>query len=325
MLLRLAILAVALVASTALVEFALEVRDYARFSRGQQFVAVGNARVRYELRGVGSQGATAVFLSGLGGCVEQTEPLRRALSDEIPSLAYDRADYCLSRSSSAHSAMEQADELAGLLRELKLEKPVLIVSYSSSAELARVFVGRYPEKVAALYLIDPWMPELGVALPKRFAPLRYYGLSSIQNFLQSVVGYYRLSHGLRNPNQQSLVDQRMEAVVVGRPHNWALLAEWFQRDVTARQALTSPVPPDLPIEIAFTKQRYPDKEADDAVRKEYSDLAARSSRGRLFEFEHVNHERLMQPSPMFDPMVERIKQLSKEYAPQVTLLHAGGS
>jgi pimeloyl-ACP methyl ester carboxylesterase len=324
LLLRLTMLAVALVATAASVEFALEVRDYARFSSGQQFVSVGPARIRYELRGVGSRGATAVFLSGLGGCVEQTEPMRRALSDQIPSLAYDRAGYCLSRSSSAHSAMEGADELAGLLHALKLEKPVLIVSYSSSAELARVFVGRYPEKVAALYLIDPWMPELGLALPERFAPLRYYGRSSIENFLQSVVGYYRLSHALHNPNQQSLQDQRMEAVVVGRPHNWALLAEWFQRDVTARQALASPLPENLDIEIAFTKQRYPDKEADDAVRNEYAGLAARSSRGRLFEFEHVNHERLMQPSIMFDPMVERIKQLSKEYAPQAILLHAGG-
>jgi pimeloyl-ACP methyl ester carboxylesterase len=315
LLLRLAVLAVALVAIAPLVEFALEARDYASFSRGKQFVSVGNAHIRYELRGVGSPGATAVFLSGLGGCVEQTQPMRNALSDEIPSLAYDRAGYCLSRNSTAHSAMEQAEELAALLHALKLEKPVLIVSYSSSAELARVFVGRHPEKVAAVYLIDPWMPELGVALPKRFAIRRYYGRSSIENLLQSVVGYYRLVQGMRSPRLQSLEDQQMEAVLVSRRQNWALLAEWFQRDETARQALAAPIPADLPIEIAFTKQRYPDKEADDAVNKEYADLAARSSRGRLFQFEHLDHSHLMEPGPMFNPMVERIKQLSKEYAP----------
>jgi pimeloyl-ACP methyl ester carboxylesterase len=314
-LLRLTVVTLGFLIAAALVEFALEMRDYAKFTRGQSFISVGNTRLRYEMRGGHSPGATAVFLSGLGGCLEQTEPMRRALSDEIPSLAYDRAGYCYSRGSSAHSAMEQADELAGLLQALKLDKPVLLVSYSSSAELARVFVGRHPEKVAALYLIDPWMPELGVAFPKRFAPLRYYGRSSIQNFLQSVIGYYRLSHGLRYPNQPTLLDQSMEAVVVGRPHNWALLAEWSQREVTARQALSAAVPADLPLEIAFTKERYPDKEADDEIRKEYADLAARSSRGKLFEFEHVNHERLMQPSLMFDPMVERVQQLSKEYAP----------
>lgn len=32
--------------------------------------------------------------------------------------------------------------------------------YSSSPELARVFAGRYPEKMASLHLIDPRMPEL---------------------------------------------------------------------------------------------------------------------------------------------------------------------
>jgi hypothetical protein len=72
----------------------------------------------------------------------------------------------------------------------------------------------------------------------------------------------------------------------------------------------------LPIEVAFTKQQFADEATSKPVAKMYADLIARSSRGTLVEFEHVDHGHLMEPSPMFDPMVARIKQLSKQSAPK---------
>ena len=46
-----------------------------------------------------------------------------------------------SRGSEAHSAGEQAAELYALLDALKIEKPVVLVAFSDSNQVARVFAG----------------------------------------------------------------------------------------------------------------------------------------------------------------------------------------
>jgi pimeloyl-ACP methyl ester carboxylesterase len=163
---RFLIVAVALVASPLLVasalltELALEARDVARYMPRQTFATVGNARIRYRMLGADRPGATVVLLSGLNGSIEQADDLQRALSSAVPSLAYDRAGYGFSECSTAHSAKDQAKELAALLHALKLEGPVVLVAYSFSAPLARIFPGRFPEKTAGVHLIEPAMPEL---------------------------------------------------------------------------------------------------------------------------------------------------------------------
>jgi pimeloyl-ACP methyl ester carboxylesterase len=149
------IVAVALVVSVLLTELALEARDVARYMPGQTFATVGDARIRYRLLGAEHTGATVVFLSGLSGSIEQVDDIQRAVSSAVPSLAYDRAGYGFSQGSTAHSAEEQAKELAALLHALKLEEPVVLVAYSSSAPIARIFAGCFPEKTAGMYLIDP--------------------------------------------------------------------------------------------------------------------------------------------------------------------------
>jgi pimeloyl-ACP methyl ester carboxylesterase len=313
---RFSILVIALVVSALLIEWFLEAHDVNRLMPGQTFVQVGNSRIRYKLMGVNNRGAVVVFLSGLAGSLEQADKLQTTVSTSVPSLAYDRAGYGFSEGSSAHSAAEQAEELAGLLDALKIDKPVVLAAYSNSGELARVFASRYPEKVGYLYLIEPWMPELSVWNPKRWSVRRYYGRTAIQDYLKSVVGLMRLSQRLKDwKGPESLVDQRTEAGLARRSHNWGVLAEWYERPLTARQAIAATVHPEIPIEIIFTKGRFQDEESNRAEDKMFADLAARSRYGTLVEFEHVEHTRLMEPSLMFDPMAARIKQLSLKVAP----------
>jgi pimeloyl-ACP methyl ester carboxylesterase len=164
-LVRFSILAFALIAIALLTEFLLEARDVARYMPGQAFAAVGDAHIRYRLLGAAHAGAPVVILAGMNGVIEQADALQSAVSSEVPSLTYDRAGYGFSRGSAAHTAQEQAAELAGLLQALKIEKPVVIVAYSASAELARVFAGHYPEKTVGIYLIDPPMPEIDKLIP----------------------------------------------------------------------------------------------------------------------------------------------------------------
>jgi len=305
---------VALIAVTMLSELALEVRDVDRYMPGQTFVQVGDARIRYRLMGTEHRGAMVVFLTGLSATIEQADYLQPAVSSAVPTLVYDRAGYGFSRGSVAHNGVEQADELAGVLHALKIEQPVVLVAYSNAGEIARVFVARYPQRTARLYLIEPWMPELALLMPQH-GVLHYYGRTAIQNFLKSLIGIIRLNQHLQSPPEpKSLARQRVDAAEARISHNWAVLAEWARRPQTGRQAIASPVPHSVPVEVAYTKSRFSDTESNIAVEKMYADLVAPSSHGTLVQFEHVDHERLMQPSLMFEPMAARIRQLSLDSA-----------
>jgi pimeloyl-ACP methyl ester carboxylesterase len=106
---------------------------------GQTFATVGDAHIRHQPVGAKRPDAAVVFLR-LERHIEQW-----AVSSVAPSLAYDRAGYGFSEGSTAHSAEEQAKELAALLHALKLEGPVVLVAYSFSGPLARIFAGRCPQ------------------------------------------------------------------------------------------------------------------------------------------------------------------------------------
>ena len=159
---RLLIATVAVIATALTIEYLLEVRDVRRYTPGQTFAQIGHARIRYRMLGTEHPGATAVLLAGIGGSIEQMDSLQSKLSSKVPTLSYDRAGYGFSEGSTAHSAAEQAGELADLMESLKIEKPVILVAFSDANQVARVFAGRYPHKTAAMYLIDPWMPEMDV-------------------------------------------------------------------------------------------------------------------------------------------------------------------
>jgi pimeloyl-ACP methyl ester carboxylesterase len=310
------IVAVVLVAGALLTEFTLEARDVARYMPGQTFATVGNARIRYRLLGADRPGATVVLLSGLNGSIEQADVLQRAVSSAVPSLAYDRAGYGFSEGSTAHSAEEQAKELAALLDALKLEGPVVLVAYSFSGPLARIFAGRFPEKTAGMYLIQPTMPELNERMPQLHTPRRSLVRFIVHQLLTSSLGYIRLTQRIRSwQGPTSLVEQRAEAVLARRPHYWAQAQEWYALPESWRQTLDSPIPPSLPLEVAFPK-RLPEEETPAAklYAELVAELVARSSRGKLLELESVDHSDLLKAGPVLDRLVARIEQLAQANA-----------
>jgi pimeloyl-ACP methyl ester carboxylesterase len=247
----------------------------------------------------------------MNGVIEQADAFQSAVSSEVPSLTYDRAGYGFSRGSAAHTAEEQAAELAGLLHTLMIEKPVVIVSYSASAELARVFAGRYPEKTAGIYLIDPPMPEIDHLMPHPGDPRSYYLRYVVSGLVQSSFGYIRLKQWLSSNGTKSIIEQRADAVLARRSHYWALAKEWYATPVSARQTVEAPVPPTMPVEVVYPKRIENDNVAI-AMTKAYVDLVARSSRGKLTELDYVDHTTIFKYGHVFEQMVERIQKLSQE-------------
>jgi pimeloyl-ACP methyl ester carboxylesterase len=300
-----------------LLEYVLEQRAAARLMQGQTFARVADATIRYRLRGTEHPGALIVFLTGLAGTLEQEDALQKQVSSAVPSLAYDRAGYGFSHQSSAHDAEGQAAELAGLLDALRIQKPVVLVGYSSSAPVARVFAARYPDKTAALYLIEPWMPELEVAMPK-YSARHYYARRAVQNFLLATFGVWRITGAdLQDPTMDpaSLSGRVSAEANLRRSHHWAVLAECFDRPLASQEALAAHISPAVPMEIVSTAHRFSDDEpASLAVHRMYAQLVSHSDHGRLVDFGDVDHTRAMYPGPMFDGLVKRMKELSLEYA-----------
>ena len=301
------IAALALVAGSLLIECILEIRDVARYTPGQTFAKVGRARIRYRILGADRPGATVVILAGIGGSIEQAEEFQSALSSAVPSLTYDRAGYGFSRGSTAHSAKDQADELAALLDTLGIEKPIVLVSYSDSDQIARVFVGRYPAKVASMYLVDPWTPEFYVISPHD--PRRMFVRYVLTTLVKSSLGYPRLMQRLHgSQGTGSSVERRANAILARRSHYWAQTREWWLTLASARQTREAPIPATVPVETV-----YPRPAADPIsqwMMQLRVEVFARYPMSRLVEVQRIKHELLVKPGPVFDLMVARIQQLS---------------
>jgi pimeloyl-ACP methyl ester carboxylesterase len=311
---RLLVLAVVLIASALVVEYTLEARDAARYLPGQTFAQVGAAHIRYRMVGVNHPGATVVILTGIGGSIESVDELQTAVSSQVPALTYDRAGYGFSEGSKAHNAADQAAELAAVLQVLKIDKPVVLVAFSDSDQLARVFAGRYPEKTAAMYLIDAWLPEFDVTLGEH-GGRRLFVRYVVHNLVASSLGIVRLTQRLDSwQGPESPVEQRAEAVLARRPHAWALAQEWYETPVSFSQSLGAPVPPTLPFELIFPKPFHPNARSK-ILAKLREALVARSSNGRLIEVEPIRHELFVKPGPMFDRIVTRVTQLSRSATP----------
>ena len=292
------------------IEHLLEVRDVIRYTPGQDFAQVADSRIRYRQLGTTHLGTTVVFLSGFSGSLEQADQLQLAVAEHKPTLAYDRAGSGFTEGSNASTALEQANELVGLLKELHINEPVVLVAYSLSAEVARVFAGQYPQLTAGLYLIDPKIPEINLRFPTWHSQRRSVLRPVAIQLLKSVIGEIRLKQRLENWNgPTSLVEQRAQAILARSAHNWAVTREWYFFPESFRQAIDAPVPASLPMEIAYI-QRPVEDETSRALHQVYATFASRSTRGELYELRDITHEQLMSSQASVDQLAARIVMLA---------------
>jgi pimeloyl-ACP methyl ester carboxylesterase len=294
-----------------LIEHKLEVRDVDRYTKGQDFAQVADSHIRYKRLGTTHSGPTVVFVSGFAGSIEQADQMQRVVAEYQPTLAYDRAGLGFSEGSNASTALEQSNELAGLLKELHITEPVVLVAYSLSASIARVFAGQYPQLTAGLYLIAPTLPELRVRFPAWHSVRREFVRPVLIQMLMSVVGQIRFKQRLENWNgPTSLVDQRTQAILARRAQNWAVMREWYFLPESSRQALDAPVPASLPMEIAYIRVPVEDETAR-VVYAEYVALASRSTRGELHELRGFTHDQLMSSPAAVDQLATRVVKLAR--------------
>jgi len=231
---------VVLLVGCSLLEQALEVRDRAELGASETFCTVAGKKVRYRLEGAEHSGPTVVLLNGLNACLEQWAWVQRGLSADSRVLTYDRGATGLSDWSDAHDADRQASELAGVLEATGTKDGFVIVGYSSSTFLARLFVARYPQLVKGLVFIDPATLEERAATPpyRVVSYRRDFARATITGFLRSLVGYTRLYgflHYLHEPPPEP-AKQKARAITVLSHHYLAVALDAWDLDRSSAQA-----------------------------------------------------------------------------------------
>jgi|GEM_PF-1485709 len=290
------LLALALVlAAAVLAERLLERRDFSRVAAHDSFASVAGASVRYRLSGRDRPGPVVVFLNGMAGSLEQWDRVQVAVSGFAQTLGYDRGGSGFSSGSSAHDATTQADELAGLLEALRIDEPVVVIGFSTSASLARVFAQRQGAHLASLILVEPYLPEMEESLPGHQAPARAYARWLLHETAWTLFGLRRLV-GL--PDGERLQPGE-KAVLLRFPHWWAVDRELLRNDVTARAALSADRLRDLPLTVVFAENaRSP------ALERIYADFAARSRHGSLRLLNPAEHSDFLASAATVGPLVE---------------------
>lgn len=135
------------------------------------------------------EGPPLVFVHGAIVDHRMWEPQLDALADEFTVVAYDVRGHGWTGGSPAetYSMARYAADLDALLRDLGIERPVL-VGLSMGGAIAQVYAATYPENVAGVVLADTFTPApMGLAGRFLFANLQLFAV------LSPFVDYRRLN------------------------------------------------------------------------------------------------------------------------------------
>ena len=303
-----------LLAIAAAAERWLEARDEARLAGADTFADAGGARVRYRLAGADRPGAPVVFINGMAGSLEQWEFLQNEVSAFAPALAYDRGGLGFSHGSRAHDGAQQADELAEVLTALGIRRPVVVVGYSTSASIARIFASRHPSMTAGLLLLDPDLPEIEGRIPGRHNPFRTYFKPLLQDTVTSLFGLRRLASRISEWRGRfvlhTLAEERAHAVLLRFSHWWAVDREWMRVEDTSRQVREIGSLGSIPVLIYTGNLHF-----EGAANRLYLDLvralAARTSHGDLRSFgEGTEHGKILEDPRTRTVIASGIRELA---------------
>ena len=143
------------------------------------FATVDGVKLHYQLEHSNLKNRAVVFINSLGSDLRIWDEVITRL--ERPSLRYDKRGHGLSDAPTGpYSITDFANDLLGLLEQLKLER-VVLVGVSVGGQIALEFASRFPERVAGAVFCDTGM-KIGTAESwnARIAAVRETGLASFR-------------------------------------------------------------------------------------------------------------------------------------------------
>ena len=273
------------------------------------FAQVGGTKVRYRMTNPDGAGPVVVFVNGIGASLEQWETLQTGASAFAKTLAYDRGGSGFSSGAAGYDVEAQAGELAGLLRVLRVDRPVVLVGYSFSASIARIFASRHPERTAGLVLAEPYFAEIERDAGTRQVPFRRYARWLLHESFVTLFGLRRLNNS-RNATPASPHDRATLAVLQRFSHWLAVDREWLEMRASEREVTATPeaaVPEAVIVTSPMTGLSY-----GPPMMKLYRDFARRSRKGELRVLERMPHEQLLQNPTSLSALTSAIRDVARE-------------
>ncbi len=162
-------------------------------------VGPAGARRHIRLKGAGS-GLSVVVEQGAGGVGALWWAVQDAVAEFAPVLTYDRLGLGWSDDATAKRSIEQrVEELRELLEIARMPKPYVLVAHSYGGLIVRQFARRYPDRTAALVLVDT-LEEAAFFRPKVMKLYARFGvILSLVAFVQAL-GLPRLWHSVFGGN-----------------------------------------------------------------------------------------------------------------------------
>jgi pimeloyl-ACP methyl ester carboxylesterase len=143
----------------------------------------------------GTTGPLVVLEAGGGASHRCWDAVYEEMSTHARILRYDRPGYGASAPcSSPRTAHRIAEELDAALRSVGLDGPLFMAGWSHGGSIARVFAGRYPDRIRGLLLIDP-APEYFYERAARMYPDEW--TSEYEMMLQDLCADDRTAAGRR--------------------------------------------------------------------------------------------------------------------------------
>jgi pimeloyl-ACP methyl ester carboxylesterase len=131
-------------------------------------VEVGPHRIEAIVYGSGTP--AVIIEPSFGGSAAEWEAIAERIAAETTVVAYNRAAYgASSRARDGRSAEQIAADLDGVLRELDIAGPMILVGHSMGGVYARAFAARHLDRVAGMVLIDSSHEGQWAVLPAHYS------------------------------------------------------------------------------------------------------------------------------------------------------------
>jgi len=120
---------------------------------GMVMVPVGRHKLAATVTGTGSP--AVVIEPSFGGCAADWQEIAGALAEDTTVVTYDRAPYGASSAArDKRTPHEIAADLDGLLRELHVTGPVVLVGHSAGGIYGRAYAAEHLDRVAGMVLVE---------------------------------------------------------------------------------------------------------------------------------------------------------------------------
>src|ERR1700722_11831066 len=120
---------------------------------GTVMVPVGRHKLAATVTGAGSP--AVVVEPSFGGCAADWQEIAGALAEETTVVTYDRAPYGASSAArDKRTPHDIAADLDGLLRELQVTGPVVLVGHSAGGIYGRAYAAEHLDRVAGMVLVE---------------------------------------------------------------------------------------------------------------------------------------------------------------------------